>query len=172
MDWKLILLLTAFFIYWAYNMAALSVFGVPKSLSMTYYLFKERKEWQRLLFPIMMLSMAGLLMPVWLEMSEGSDLQFMSFLAGAGIMFTGTVPTFKNSKLEDRVHTISAIVAAVFALLWVFFVAHLWYIILIWLVIVTLIALLSNSIKTSLVYWLETVAFMSTFMSIIIYYLR
>ena len=172
MDWKLILLLTALFIYWAYNMTALSVFGVPKSLSMTYYLFKERKEWQRLLFPIMMLSMAGLLMPVWLEMSEGSDLQFMSFLAGAGIMFTGTVPTFKNSKLEDRVHTISAIVAAVFALLWVFFVAHLWYIILIWLVIVTLIALLSNSIKTSLVYWLETVAFMSTFMSIIIYYLR
>lgn len=172
MDWKLILLLTAFFIYWAYNMAALSVFGVPKSLSMTYYLFKERKEWQRLLFPIMMLSMAGLLIPVWLEMSEGSNLQFMSFLAGAGIMFTGTVPTFKSSKLEDRVHTISAIVAAVFALLWVFFVAHLWYIILIWLVIVTLIALLSSSIKTSLVYWLETVAFMSTFMSIIIYYLR
>lgn len=172
MDWKLILLLTAFFIYWAYNMAALSVFGVPKSLSMTYYLFKERKEWQRLLFPIMMLSMAGLLIPVWLEMSEGSNLQFMSFLAGAGIMFTGTVPTFKSSKLEDRVHTISAIVAAVFALLWVFFVAHLWYIILIWLVIVTLIALLSSSVKTSLVYWLETVAFMSTFMSIIIYYLR
>ena len=172
MDWKLILLLTAFFIYWAYNMVALSVFGVPKSLSMTYYLFKERKEWQRLLFPIMMLSMAGLLIPVWLEMSEGSNLQFMSFLAGAGIMFTGTVPTFKSSKLEDRVHTISAIVAAVFALLWVFFVAHLWYIILIWFVIVTLIALLSSSIKTSLVYWLETVAFMSTFMSIIIYYLR
>lgn len=172
MDWKLILLLTAFFIYWAYNMAALSVFGVPKSLSMTYYLFKERKEWQRLLFPIMMLSMAGLLIPVWLEMSEGSNLQFMSFLAGAGIMFTGTVPTFKSSKLEDRIHTISAIVAAVFALLWVFFVAHLWYIILIWLVIVTLIALLSSSVKTSLVYWLETVAFMSTFMSIIIYYLR
>jgi hypothetical protein len=171
MDWKIILLLTAFFIYWAYNMAALSVFGVPKSLSMTYYLFKERKEWQRLLFPIMMLSMAGLLIPVWLEMSEGSDLQFMSFLAGAGIMFTGTVPTFKNSKLEDRVHTISAIVAAVFALLWVFFVAHLWYIILIWFVIVTLIALLSSSVKTSLIYWLETVAFMSTFMSIIIYYL-
>lgn len=172
MDWKIILLLTAFFIYWAYNMAALSVFGVPKSLSMTYYLFKERKEWQRLLFPIMMLSMAGLLIPVWLEMSEGSNLEFMSFLAGAGIMFTGTVPTFKSSKLEDRVHTISAIVAAVFALLWVIFVAHLWYIILIWFVIVTLIALLSSSVKTSLVYWLETVAFMSTFMSIIIYYLR
>jgi hypothetical protein len=104
-------------------------------------------------------------------MSEGSNLEFMSFLAGDGIMFTGTVPTFKSSKLEDRVHTISAIVAAVFALLWVIFVAHLWYIILIWFVIVTLIALLSNSVKTSLVYWLETIAFMSTFMSIIIYYL-
>jgi hypothetical protein len=172
MDWKIILLLTAFFIYWAYNMAALSVFGVPKSLSMTFYLFKEKREWQKILFPIMMISMAGLLMPVWLEMSEGSDLQFMSFLAAAGIMFTGTVPTFKSSKLEDRVHTISAIVAAVFALLWVIFVANLWYIIIIWLIIVLLIALISNSIKTSLVYWLETIAFMSTFMSIIIYYLR
>ena len=172
MDWKLILLLTAFFIYWAYNTAALSVFGVPKSLSMTYYLFKERKEWQRLLFPIMMLSMGGLLLPVWIEMSEGSNLQFMSFLAGAGIMFTGTVPTFKSSKLEDRVHTISAIVAAIFALLWVIFVSHLWYVITIWFIIILLIGLLSKTIKSSYIYWLETIAFMSTFMSIIIYYLR
>lgn len=171
MDWKLILLLTAFIIYWAYNMAALSIFGAPKSLSSTFYLFKNRKNWQKTLFPIMMILMAGLLMPVWIEMSEGLDLQFMSFLAAGGIMFTGAVPTFKDSKLEDRVHTISAIIAAVFALLWVIFVAHLWYIIIIWFIIILLIALISNSIKSSLVYWLETIAFMSTFMAIIIYYL-
>lgn len=172
MDWKIILLLTAFFIYWTYNTAALILFGAPKSLSMTFYLFEERKKWQKVLFPFMMLSMAGLLMPVWLEISNASDLQFMSFLAAAGIMFTGTVPTFKSSKLEDRVHTISAIVAAIFALLWIIFVANLWYVIIIWTVISFLIALLTKSIKTSYIYWLETVAFMSTFMSIIIYYLR
>lgn len=171
MDLKLILVLIAFFIYWFYNTSVLSIFGVPKSLSTGFYLFKERKSWQSLLFPISMILIAMLLLPVWLEISEGSDLQFMVFLAAGGILFTGMVPSFKKSKLEDKVHTISAIIAAVFALLWVIFVAQLWYIILLLFIMNFFIALLSKSIRTSYAYWIETIAFMSTFMAIIIHYL-
>ena len=170
MDWKILLVLAAFLIYWAYNSAALSMFSAPKSLSMTYYLFQERKKWQRLLFPIMMVSMAGLLLPAWLEISEGSNFQFMAFFAAAGIMFTGTAPAFQSSSLENKVHTISAIFAAVFALLWVAFVAKLWYFILVWFIVISLVALLTKSVKTSYIYWLETIAFMTTFTSVIAYY--
>ena len=172
MDWKILFVLIAFMIYWAYNTAALTIFGAPVSLSDTFYLFQERKKWQRILFPIMMFTMAGFLMPAWLEISEGHDLQFMAFFTAGGIMFTGAAPAFDSSNLENKVHTCSAIFAAIFALLWIIFVAHLWYCIIVWFIVIALIALLSDTINTSFVYWLETVAFMSTFTSIIAYYVN
>ena len=70
------------------------------------------------LFPVMMVTMASLLLPAWLEVSALSSLQFTAFIAAAGIIFTGSAPAFKNNDLEKRVHTASALVAAVFALLW------------------------------------------------------
>lgn len=166
------IILTAFLIYLGYNIVALSLFGVPESLSNTFYLYKEKKEWQKILFPIMMVSMAMFLLPAWLEISNNSDLQFMSFLAASGIIFTGSAPSFKTCKLESKIHTISAISAAIFALLWIIFVANLWYIIVIWFVAILITAISTNTIKSAYVYWLETIAFMSTFTSIICYYIR
>lgn len=170
MDWRLIFVLVAFAIYLVYNAFALGCFGVPKSLSMTFYLFKEKKNWLCIWFPIMMFTMAGALLPAWLEISNGSDLQFMAFLAAAGIIFTGAAPAFESSDLEKRVHTGSAAFAALFALLWVALVAHLWYVILIWLVANTIIAFLTKTVKSSYIYWLETVAFLSTFTAVLAYF--
>lgn len=39
-------------------------------------------------------------------------------------MFTGAAPTFKASKMENRVHMISAIIAAVCAILWIILVTN------------------------------------------------
>lgn len=172
MDWKLILVLTAFLVYWLYNMAVLCLFSAPESLSMTFYLFKKRKRWQKVLFPIMMVSLSFLLVPSWLEISEGSDLQFMVFFAVAGILFTGCAPAFNKHDLENKVHTGSAMTAALFALLWVAFVANLWHVIVLWFILIMTIAIFTKSLKTSYIYWLETVAFMSTFTSIIVYYIQ
>ena len=172
MDWKILFVLIAFVIYWAYNAGILSILGAPYSLSRTFYLLQERKKWQRILFPIMMVMTAGFLMPAWLDISEGHNLQFMAFFAAGGMMFTGFAPAFKNSSLENKVHTCSAIFAAVFALLWIVFVTNLWYFILAWAIIISAIAVWSNTVKTSYVYWLETIAFMSTFTAIIAYYVN
>lgn len=172
MDWKILFVLIAFVVYWAYNAGVLSIFGAPFSLSQTFYLLKERAKWQRILFPIMMFLMAGFLMPAWLDISEGHNLQFMAFFAAAGLMFTGAAPAFNRSDLENKVHTISAIFAAVFALLWIIFVANLWYFIIVWAIVIGAIAIWSKTVKTSYIYWLETVAFMSTFTSIIAYYVN
>ena len=171
MSWILYLVLGAFALYLCYNFAALSLFGAPKSLSNTFYLFQERKPWQRFLFPIMMVGVGFLLLPAWLEISAASPLMFMAFFAAGGILFTGAAPAFNSSKLENNVHTVSAIFAAIFALLWVIFVAKLWWFIIVWFVLIALISLLTNTWKTSYVYWLETVAFMSTFTAIIAFFL-
>ena len=42
---SLILVLASLLIFAVYNTVALNQFGVPKSLSMTYYLWEEKKSW-------------------------------------------------------------------------------------------------------------------------------
>lgn len=172
MDWKIFCVIAAFAIYLIYNVVALWLFGVPKSLSMTYYLYKEKKkDWMGIFFPIMMLSIVAFLTPAWLEISEGSNLQFTAFLAVGGIMFTGAAPAFKSSSLENNVHTGSAIFSALFAIIWVMLVAKMWFVIVIWFFILMISAIVTKSVKKSYIYWLETVAFLSTFTSAFIFYL-
>lgn len=170
MSWIITCVTIAFFMYLIYNGIALKLFGIPQSLSMTYYLFQKRKNWTRIFFPIMMIGMAFLLLPAWLEISMASPFQFLSFLAAAGIIFTGATPAFLNSSMENTIHTTGAIFAAIFALLWIIVVSKLWWTIFLWLITLGLIMWITKTIKSSCVYWLETIAFMSTFTSIIAYY--
>ena len=171
MDWRLILTLVAFAIYFVYNAVAICRFSNPKSLSMTYYLFQDVSPKLKWCFPVMMVCIASLLMPAWLDLSEGHNLQFMSFLAAVGIIFVGMIPNFKDGRDVSIMHTSAAIVAAIFSILWVCLVANLWWVVLVWAVIILAIMFLSGSWKTSYIYWIETIAFASTFSSIIGYYL-
>lgn len=168
MTLTIISIIVATCIYVVYNAIAIAIFGVPESLSNTYYLWKEKngKGW---LFPLMMYAVVILMMPAWITMSEGSDFQFLAFLAPASIMFVGTAPRFKDSQLESRVHTVSAYIAAACSLLWVALVTPYWWVMLIWLGFIALASIFTSSYKTCLVYWLEQVAFGSTFTAAILY---
>lgn len=155
-------------IYIAYNAICLALFSIPVSLSNTYYLWKEKngKGW---LFCLMMYLVVALMMPAWISLSEGSDFQFLAFLAPASIAFVGTAPRFKDSQLESRVHTVSAIIAAACSLLWVVLVTPDGWVMLIWCGFIGGVSVLTSSYKTCLVYWLETIAFGSTFTAAIMY---
>jgi hypothetical protein len=155
-------------IYLAYNAICLALFSIPESLSNTYYLWKQKngKGW---LFCLMMYLVVALMMPAWISLSEGSNFQFLAFLAPASIMFVGTAPRFKDGDLENKVHTVSAIIAATCSLLWVALVTPYWWVMLIWLGLIALAAILTSSYKSCLVYWLEQIAFLSTFTAAIMY---
>jgi hypothetical protein len=170
MSWNIYLVLVAFTLYLCYNFVILSLFGIPRSLSQTFYDFEARKPWMRIFFPIMMIGVGVLLLPSWLEISDGSNFMFTSFLAAAGIIFSGSAPAFKRSDLEDKVHTGSAFFAATFAIIWIILVAKLWWFIIVWTAIISIVAFITKTWKTGLVYWLETITFMSTFTSIIAYF--
>lgn len=165
--WTIICVFLAFLLYIAYNGVAIKLFGIPESLSNTFYLYKEKHPILCVLFPIFMVSMVVLLLPAWLELTATSALQFLVFLACAGILFTGFAPSFKGCELESKVHKISATLAAVFALLWVIFVSHMWALIIVWLILIVVVAFSTKTIKSSYVFWLETIAFLSTFTSVI-----
>ena len=98
----------AIFMFMIYNTVVLLLFGVPKSLSMTYYLFKDRQNILKVLFPCMMTLLGSFLMPCWIQLSEGSNFQFLSFLSAASLLFVAFAPAFKESDLENMVHQISA----------------------------------------------------------------
>ena len=155
-------------IYFAYNAICLAFFGEPESLSNTYYLWKERngKGW---LFCLMMYLVVALMMPAWISLSEGSNFQFLAFLAPASIAFVGTAPRFRDGGLENKVHTVSAIIAAACSFLWVALVTPYWWVILTWLGLIVFTSVLTSSYKTACVYWLEQVAFGSTFTAAILY---
>jgi len=161
-------IIAATVIYLTYNAICLALFGIPESLSNTYYLWKEHngKGW---LFCLMMYAVVALMMPAWITMSEGSDFQFLAFLAPAAIAFVGTAPRFKSDDLENKVHSISAVIAAACSLAWVALVTPYWWTILIWFGLIALASILTSSYKKALVYWLETIAFGATFTSAIMY---
>ena len=171
MTWALISVLMAFAIYLIYNGITIKLFGIPNSLSNTFYLYKQKEEWMRIFFPTMMVLLVVFLMPAWLEISAASALQFLVFFAASGLLFVGSAPAFMSSDLENKVHTYSAIGAVVFALLWVIFASKAWFMIPIWFAVIALIAWLTKTWKSALIYWLENVTFMSTFTSILIYFL-
>ena len=154
-------------IYVAYNAICLALFAIPKSLSDTYYLWKRRNG-KGYLFSLMMYAVVALMMPAWITMSEGSNFQFLSFLAPTAIAFVGTAPRFKDTELENHVHMTSAYLAAAFALAWVALVTPYWWVILVWGAMISCCLTVTKT-YSCLVYWLETIAFGATFTTAIMY---
>lgn len=159
------LITIAIAIFFIYNVLSIISFSIPHSLSMTYYLYKEKYGigW---LFCVMMVTIVALLLPCWLTISEGSTFQFLSFLAPSSLLFVAAAPAFLNDGMESKVHTVSAYLAAACSILWVILVTPFWYDVLIWLLCVALIALCTKTVKKSLIYWLEMIAFGSTLTAI------
>lgn len=166
------IVLASFSLFLGYLMAVFIVFNtVPKSLSNTYYMYQELRDGLKWLFPALILVMVFTLMPAWIELSNGSNWQFLSFLCPASLLFVGAAPAFKSSSLENTVHTVAAMLAAFFGLLWVliFCQAGIW-IILASLLLIVILSLITQSVKSSYTFWLEMVAFLSVYVGVLISY--
>lgn len=170
----LILTLVGILIFVVYNSVVIGKFGVPSSLSVSFYLWNDLIRNLGYVFTGMMFIVAMLLMPAWLEITEvitpwSHYLTVLPFLAASSIAFVGAAPAFRSCKLESKVHTISATCAAVFALLWCCVVCYqiAWIIVPLSLIIVWSAAFITKTHKTASTYWWEMVAFLATFVTII-----
>ena len=170
----LILAVVAIAIFVAYNSAVISKFGVPSSLSASFYLWNGLKKNLGYIFTGMMFTVAFLLMPAWLEVTEivsswSKYLTVLPFFGAASIAFVGAAPAFRDCKLESKVHMIAAALAAVFSLLWCVVVCYSigWIFVLASLAIVWIVAFATKTHKTASTYWWEMVAFLATLSTII-----
>ncbi len=169
----LILVLSAVLLFAVYNYAAIHIFGIPSSLSETFYLYQKEEEGLGYLFTAMMFCMVLLLLPAWLTISDAvggweKNFTFLAFLDAGSIAFVGAAPAFRGCVLESKVHGIAAKCAAAFSLIWCAVVCwRIAYIIPIAAALVWATAFATKTAKSCSVYWWEMCAFVATFATII-----
>lgn len=169
----ILLVLAALLLFSVYNFTVIHIFGVPVTLSESFYLFQSEQKGLGYLFTAMMACMVLLLIPAWLTISDAvggweSNFTFLAFLAAGSIAFVGAAPAFRGCPLESKVHSISAKLAAFFALAWCLVVCwRIAYIVPIACLISLVLAIVSKTAKKCFVYWLEMAAFLATFAVVI-----
>lgn len=167
--------LIATLVFILYNVIVLFKFGVPSSLSETYYLFNKIKKGCGIIFTVMMFIIAICLMPGWIAITENittwsNNFVFLPFITAASFAFIGAAPAFKDNELDYKVHIGSTCIAAVSATIWCCAICYhiAWIILPLWLTILWSIAFITKTYKTSSIYWWEMAAIASTLTTIII----
>ncbi len=118
----MIFLFLAIFLFVGYNVFAVSKFGVPNSLSATYYHLQQRYSCG-LVFSAMLALVSIISMVVALEVTAGKWYQFLAFLTTIGTVFVAFSPRFKALE-HTRVHSVSAVLSIASALLLMAFMGY------------------------------------------------
>ena len=147
----------------AYLGYTIALFGIPESISDTYYLLERRKKGTGVLFTAWTWIAAFPLMIAWLDMAT---YQLLAFFACAALMFVGAAAQFKQS-LTEMVHYVSAGICVASALTWVVLVGY-WYIPFISLSICILLGLKYKKWIT----WIEIAALTATYITLLITHIQ
>lgn len=163
----MILTIISLLIFVVYLFFAIKRYGIPTSLSETYYLLGG-EPFNRLkasIFTFMMWAIAFTLLPTMLDVTP-ENFKFLAFLALAAICFVGAAPEFKK-QYEGSVHTTTAVIAAVFGLSWSMLVAHGYVPLIASLVFSLSAGFATATLKYGLTFWMELVAFNTVYFSLI-----
>lgn len=138
------------------------IFGIPWSISSTYYLLEEKKKGLGWLFTIFCYAAGGFLLPDWMNVTQESY-QYICFLSVAGLLFVGAAAQFKES-LTSAVHYTAAVMCCLLSQIWCF-IAGFWWLSLLSFLFFLSIACLSR--KKNWMFWVEIAAIMATYNSIV-----
>lgn len=157
----MVLTLLSLFIFALYLALSIESYGIPPSLSETYYLLGRTpfgfNKLKASIFTFMMWAISFTLLPAMLDLTPDS-FKFLMFLALASICFVGAAPNFKDPD-EGKVHSTSAILAACFGILWSVLMPFGFIGLGLAIFGVLVGALATDTIKDSRIFWLEMIAF-------------
>lgn len=148
----------SFSVIFSYLVFVLFKFGIPRSISDTYYLL-GRYGW---LFQLALAATALTAVPMLIDRSS-EDTRFLAFLACSGLLFVSAAPLFKL-ELEGKVHYTSAIICCLSLVLWQVFNTS-WVVPLICFGLV----LIPMLIDKKFTWWLEIATIVSTYASLIVF---
>lgn len=147
----------SFTVIFSYLVLVIAKFGIPKSISDTYYLLGG-KGW---MFQVALALTAFTAVPVLIEMSCGNT-EFLAFLSCGGLLFVSAAPMFKL-ELEGMVHYVSAAVCCVGLVLWqIFNTSFLFPLVCFLLIIYPII-----KDKGKYMWWLEIATIVSAYASMV-----
>lgn len=158
-----IIIIIAALLFAAYIAAAIWQYGVPPSLSETFYLYQDRfGRSGKYIFPVFMLLFTGLLLPSVLEITDGSNYQFLGFFMLGSLLFVGFAPCFKDNS-QSKVHTVAAYISAAAGTAFCILFGGCIYLAFATTMTVSLI----KRYRSATVYWLEQCAFISVLLTIL-----
>ena len=162
------LTITSLVILMSYTVAVCIKFGIPTTLSESYYFI-----YKKYLFALVMWLSGFLLLPPIMEMT-GGDTQIIPFLSIVGIMIVGAAPKYKEQ--ERTLHIIGATMAGFFSQLWIILYAYPWTLLTWFILIIWAIGILIESKlmewseeldKRKWFFWTEMLAFINLYLNII-----
>lgn len=153
------LIILSFLIFLTYLIGLIKTFGLPASISDTYYMLEKRRRGLGWLFTVFCWVVAGTLLPSWLDQTP-VGYQSTPFLAAGALLFVGAAPQFKLS-LTGQVHYWAAGLCCLSAVLWCILSGY-WFVPL----SLSLVAGLFFLWYGCPVFWLELAAFAATYLTI------
>lgn len=155
------------FLFVVYITGIILVFGIPASISDSYYLLESKKRNLGSLFTLMMFSVGIFIIAPMIEITP-ENWEFLPFLSIAGICFVGSAPLFKRNNTDTFVHFYGAGSAAIFSLTWLFICYPENWVSLIEVIILTGIGvfLSKRRFKETYVFWAEIVLFLTIYISL------
>lgn len=162
------LTITSLVILMSYTVAVCIKFGIPTTLSESYYFI-----YKKYLFTLVMWLSGFLILPPIMEMT-GGDTQIIPFLSIIGIMIVGAAPKYKEQ--ERTLHIIGATMAGFFSQLWIILYAYPWTLLTWFILIIWAIGILIESRlvewseeldKRKWFFWAEMLAFINLYLNII-----
>ena len=162
------LTITSLVILMSYTVAVCIKFGIPTTLSESYYFI-----YKKYLFTLVMWLAGFLILPPIMEMT-GGDTQIIPFLSIIGIVIVGAAPRYKEQ--ERTLHIVGATMAGFFSQLWIILYAYPWTLLTWAILIIWAIGILIESKlvewseeldKRKWFFWAEMLAFINLYLNII-----
>ena len=110
---------------------------------------------------------AALLIPPMLTTSAGNPLQFLCFFAPVYLFLVAFTPYYTESKVDNLIHQIGSWTCVVFILFWLIFVVHKWFVLLPVTILTLVVGLGTNTFKESVIYYLEVIMYITTYIVMI-----
>ena len=162
------LTLLSLIIFMAYLAIIIAYFGIPDSLSESYYLLEGKFKNSGVLFTLLMFVMVFLIIAPMLD-STPDKFQALAFFAILGLGFVGAAPLFKREGTESKVHFIAAAVSALCGMIWIFVVfPTLFYVPIAVAVTVLTLAALTKTTTKAFLFWAEMVVFFSVYVVLLL----
>lgn len=145
-------------IIFGYLCYVVAKFGIPKSISDTYYLL-GKQGW---LFQLALAATAFCVVPSLIDAST-ENTKFLAFLGCAGLLFVSAAPLFKL-ELEGKVHFTSAYICCGSLVLWQVFNTS-------WIIPLSCFALVAIPMikDKKYMWWLEIATIVSAYVSLVFF---